>query len=385
MDQLRPNGESNAKIIYVFGCVDSGGRSRENRGESTGPGVGDGWMTQAARKPQLTLAPRPERDDVEGNADLEAQIATVAAVVQVRIADLRVGDSPRLDGLDREHVRMLAESQQQMPPIYVHQGSMCVIDGMHRVAAARLNGQVEIGAEFFYGSVEEAFCVAVRANVAHGLPLTLVDREAAAERIIQANPALSDRSIATITALAPKTVASIRQRVGKAGSVSARLGRDGRVRPLSTAEGRRIAWRAIQEKPEASLRDIARIAGVSVGTVRDVRGRLLAGLDPVPEQQRSGQRNLRQATKLQPADVEPVDIHSLLESLRGDPSLRYADSGRAFLRWLASRIPSATGAIHAAYQIPPHSGILVARVAREYSRLWAEFADEMESLGRECG
>ncbi len=82
---------------------------------------------------------------------------------------------------------------------------MRVIDGTHRLRAAILNGHEEIGVLFFDGTDDDAFVAAVRANVVHGLPLALADREAAATRIIKSHPQWSDRAIAEAAGLAAQT------------------------------------------------------------------------------------------------------------------------------------------------------------------------------------
>jgi hypothetical protein len=41
---------------------------------------------------------------------------------------------------------------------------------------------------------------------------------------------------------------------------------DGKVRPLDPAEGRRRAEKLLTQQPEASLRDVARCAGISAAT-----------------------------------------------------------------------------------------------------------------------
>jgi ParB-like nuclease domain len=305
------------------------------------------------------------------------------SVVRVPIDELRLADTPRLGGVDDDHARTLAEVEECLPPIYVHRETMRVIDGMHRLRAARLRGSGHIAVRFFAGTREEAFLLAVRANVAHGLPLTLNDRQAAAARIIRADPGLSDRFIAATTGLAAKTVAAIRHRTG--GAVApVRVGRDGRVRPLSTAEGRRIAGRAIADRPDLSLREVARAAGISVGTARDVRARLLAGKDPVPVRHRGAGNDAASLDGAARPDgngdepaVERTDVESILEGLRRDPSLRYSESGRTLLRWLASAM-AATRWRDAVEGVPPHCAVLVGRIARGYADSWLEFAQEME-------
>lgn len=158
---------------------------------------------------------------------------------------------------------------------------MHVIDGMHRLMAASLAGRETIDVIFFDGSQADMFLRAVRENVTHGLPLSQADRRAAAERIIASHPHLSDRGIGQIAGLAPKTVAAVRKRSTDGMPQSnARVGRDGKVRPLDSAEGRRRAAELLTERPGASLRDVARAAGISPATVLDVRKRLERGIRP---------------------------------------------------------------------------------------------------------
>jgi hypothetical protein len=59
---------------------------------------------------------------------------------------------------------------------------MRVLDGMHRVRAAILRGDAVIAAVFFDGDADAGFVEAVRANISHGLPLTVADRKAAVAR-----------------------------------------------------------------------------------------------------------------------------------------------------------------------------------------------------------
>jgi hypothetical protein len=201
---------------------------------------------------------------------------------RIAINSLLGSHSPRLNGEDVQHVNVLASTGTSLPPIIVHRQTMRVIDGMHRLRAAQMLGQRDIAVEFFDGSEDEAFVRAVQANTAHGLPLSLADREAAATRILRLHPDRSDRWIAGITGLAAKTVCAIRRRMGmEYCNNTARVGQDGRVRPIDSAQGRRIARDMLTAHPEASLRQIARTAGISPGTVRDVRKRLQNGDDPI--------------------------------------------------------------------------------------------------------
>ncbi|MFK3978759.1 ParB/RepB/Spo0J family partition protein [Micromonospora sp. NPDC050397] len=285
---------------------------------------------------------------------------------------------------------MLADSEDPLPPILVHRATMRVIDGMHRLYAARLRGESMIDVQFFDGTEDEAFITAVQANASHGLPLTRTDREAATARIIAARPGLSDRSIASITGLAGPTVGRIRRRMGVDGrDAGTRTGQDGRVRPLNSADARRVASKVIAERPGASLREVAEIAGISPATVRDVRERVRRGDDPVPTGQRTGRGKLSKSRQRAGSlaassgpgelDLNGRDLTTLLQNLSKDPSLRYTESGRALLRTLFSGASGPKGCHDLMDGIPTHSAYLVATVARACAQEWLEFAARLEN------
>jgi hypothetical protein len=99
------------------------------------------------------------------------------------VSSILARNSPRLNGEDKQHIKMLAETAKPLPPILVHRGTMRVIDGMYRLRVAHSLGWRDIQAVFFDGTEEEACFHAVKANTEHGLPLTLAGREAATARI----------------------------------------------------------------------------------------------------------------------------------------------------------------------------------------------------------
>ena len=200
----------------------------------------------------------------------------------IPLRDLLPPDSPRLAGESVEHIRLLAEVAEALPPILVHRNTMKIIDGAHRVGAARLRGETSIRVRFFDGTAEAAFVEGVRANTTNGLPLSRADREAAALRIAAIHPTWSHRAIAAASGLSDKTVKQLRLRsTGGLPHLDTRVGLDGRFRPITAAPGRERAAEALASRPDASLREIARLAGVSPGTVRNVRERLRRGEDPL--------------------------------------------------------------------------------------------------------
>jgi hypothetical protein len=306
-------------------------------------------------------------------------------VVRVPLLSLQAGESPRLEGEDRAHVAWLAETEASLPPILVDRRSMRVIDGMHRLLAASLRGREVIDVEFFDGSAADAFLRAVEANVTHGLPLSQADRRAAASRIIQSHPYMSDRAIGESAGLAAKTVAGIRRRsTGAVPQLNARVGRDGRVRPLDGVAGRRRAAELMAELPRASLREVARAAGVSPATARDVRRRLERGEEPAPARGggcgdggvavRSRGRRVVQVAGPAPALV--------LEKLLRDPSLRHNEQGRWLLRLLQHNALGAREWPGVVSAVPPHCAVLVVQLARQYAQMWLGFAQELEDRAR---
>lgn len=185
---------------------------------------------------------------------------------EVRIDSLVFEDSPRLGGADEDHVRVLAEAGDSLPPITVHRSSMRVIDGTHRVRAALLNGRTTIQARMVDCDEGAAYVLAVKANVTHGLPLSRSDRSVAAARIIMTHPQWSDRAVAAAVGLSDKTISRIRSRSSAdAPQSNARLGRDGRLRPLDSGYRRQQAAAMIHERPNAGLREVARATGLSCG------------------------------------------------------------------------------------------------------------------------
>jgi ParB-like chromosome segregation protein Spo0J len=296
----------------------------------------------------------------------------------VSVAELSGGDTPRLSGESAEHIEALAAARNPLPPILVHRPSMRVIDGMHRLKAAMLTGQESIEAQFFDGSGAEAFLLAVSENVAHGLPLSRADREAAAARIIELYPQYSDRRIAGTVGLSHGAVAAVRQRVGLPGGLPARLGRDGRSRPVDQAAGRRLASAALARNPQASLRAIARIAGISPTTARDVRDRIRRGDDPVPDRMAAGGRSAAPGSRRarRSGGQSRPERAALLQELRRDPALRLTESGRGILRWISARRPD--GWQELVGGTPPHCAYAIAELARHCADEWLAFAEELE-------
>jgi ParB-like chromosome segregation protein Spo0J len=317
-------------------------------------------------------------------------------VENIPVASIRSSYTPRKNKANENHIQVLAQSPLPLPPIVIHRGSMRVIDGVHRLRATELRGHSTIAARLFEGNDAEAFALAVHLNVTHGLPLTLAERKAAAQRVLKSYPHWSDRSIGLIAGVSNKTVGKLRGcTTEEISQLNPRLGRDGKVRPVSPAHGRRRAAEFLSMNPRASLREIARKAGVSVTTARDVRQRLDRGESPLPA---NLAKKLGQAAATVVSVTEGVvpplanahDVargsrmvpegrgRDLLQRLRDDPSVRSSERGRTLLR-LLSTVVVAISACNEFYEaVPSHCSGTFAEIARKNARAWQEIAEKFE-------
>jgi ParB-like chromosome segregation protein Spo0J len=355
----------------------------------------------AARAPQLGTAISKATPPRPGIPALGTQDTDVAAdVVAVPLLSLQPGDSPRLNGEDKAHIARLAETEAPLPPILVDRRTMKVIDGMHRLRAASLQGRETIDVVFFDGTGADVFLRAVEENVTHGLPLSLADRRAAVARIIASHPYMSNRAIAQSAGLSARTVAALRKDSSdETPQSNVRVGMDGKLRPLDSGVGRRRAAEFMARQPDAPLREVALAAGISPATVLDVRKRLERGESPVPDRSaanagRAGAkgRDAKAAAESGDASVKrihlssrapaPSDLAATVQKLLRDPSLRSNERGKEMLRLLHVNAAGAEQLADVAAAVPPHCAGIVMELAHHYANMWHEFARELDQRVR---
>ncbi|MEU6934633.1 helix-turn-helix domain-containing protein [Streptomyces sp. 2RAF24] len=294
------------------------------------------------------------------------------------VESLLPADSPRLEGLNEGHARALAESGTAFEPILVHRDTGRVVDGMHRLRAAVLRGEHRITVRHVDGASADLFIRAVQANISHGLPLTLGDRKAAVLRILTTHPHWSDRAIAAVTGVSPKTVGGVRGRRSTEESPQSnrpvpRVGRDGRVRPADMPERREKARSLLAQRPRATLREVAQEAGVSVSTAHRLRQELRS----CPAGPDGGERA--------PTAVAVRLRVRALDSLANDPSIRFTDSGRALLRWLNGQAQGLAAGEQLLAAVPPHCARALTEVMSHYAREWERLAAGMQQSGLSRG
>jgi ParB-like chromosome segregation protein Spo0J len=294
--------------------------------------------------------------------------------VEVDIATLKAGIVLRFDGEDQEHARSLASRLDDCPAILVEKSTMTVIDGAHRVLAARMLGRETIVVRYFTGDHEEAFVEAVKANVAHGKPLTLAEREAAAKTVLAIHNDWSNRLLAHACGLSDKTIGRLRETTAEVPQSTTRIGRDGRRRPTDTRVLRTEIATALRVQPDARPDDLARSLSTSPATVRDVRKRIESGNDPVrPERAVHATRPLSYGASDDRRELStaPVDWTS-------DRAILSLPGGGGFAEWLAqTRIESKDWEAHMT-EIP--LGRIPQLIADAKSRAteWTNFADSLE-------
>lgn len=354
--------------------------------------VGQAGRLREVRSRQ-TRSELEELEPVTGSAASLAVHLENHPTVIMPIDSLILGNTPRQSEENAEHIRVLAEAVDRLPPITVHRRTMRVIDGIHRVRAAQSKGWEVIEARLIDCDDDTAYLIAVHANVTHGLPLTLADRKAAARHIVGIHPEWSDRAIAAAAGISHKTVGAIRARTtGEIPHLDTRLGKDGRMHSVNTAAKRREAAALMRADPAAGLRSVARATGLSPSTVRDVVQRTGRGEDPVPARYREpgAQATAERCGGDDPAraDGDPgarvparaagVDRGAVLEKLSNDPSVRFSDSGRQAIRWLQRHAVAPEAMRNVGSSLPNHWAPVVADLARSCAAAWAVLAEELE-------
>ena len=314
------------------------------------------------------------------------------------VDQLQVRQQLRSTGLDESHVEALAELEGRWPPLLVWGGDpRVVLDGAHRLAAARRLGHETVRVIEFRGNADEAFVEAVRRNIGHGLPLSVADRTRAGQHILTLHPDWSDRRVAEACALSPHTVARLRprrtsrpatplvavpgaeKRGAKRGAggrqptsplespamvveIESRLGRDGRCRPAQPGLVRDRVLEALHANPTGSLREIASVAKVSPETVRRIRREFDGGPQPT-------------------VGLLPRIPPGPAADWRDDPAMSSCSEMSALLEWLERTEPGDDLVAHVG--AAPLSRVYeLADEARRRAAFWTAFATALEARAR---
>ena len=84
-------------------------------------------------------------------------------------------------------------------------------------------------------------------------------------------------------------------------------------------------------------------------------------------------------TDRMPVAATGKELPEMLAAIGKDPTFRYTDTGRAFLRWMDAKVPVDWDRF--LDELPPHSALLISCVARRCAEEWADFAEALEDRG----
>lgn len=182
-------------------------------------------------------------------------------------------------GLDDGHVRRLVAVLEHCPPILITEAGE-IIDGRHRVEAARRSGWVRVPALILHDEQPAAeLLAAMAANASHGLPLSRQERRAGVRAVLHRRPDLSDRAIAQTCGVARSVVAAVRAEARGSGGgddhLNARTGADGKRYRTIDWKTRSLLEATVLLHPQRSVRQLAATGSVSIGTAQAHRSRVL--------------------------------------------------------------------------------------------------------------
>jgi hypothetical protein len=169
-------------------------------------------------------------------------------------------------------------------------------------------------------------------------------------------------------------------RAGSSGEVTqlhARVGRDGRARPVHPEDGRRRVAAILADRPHATLRELAAAAGVAPGTAKAVRDRVRNGQPPVSADIRPHRPVAVARTQLSEQQI--------LSVLARDPSLVQRQSCRNFVQWLALSSVRRESLDDLVSGIPPHLVGLVGQLVRTYADVWSDLAERLDEANQLAG
>jgi hypothetical protein len=154
----------------------------------------------------------------------------------MRISEIRLEADLQIRAeIDQQTVADYAERWKDgdmFPPAIVFFDSkhFLLVDGFHRVAAAKQAGLDFIAVEIRKGSRREALAAALGANIQHGLRRSNADKRRATTIALKEFADLSDRAIAEMCGVEHHLVGEVRRQLGDSPSPAPRIGRDGKRR-----------------------------------------------------------------------------------------------------------------------------------------------------------
>lgn len=247
--------------------------------------------------------------------------------LQIEAVERRLSDWPRL-ATDEDRVAYFREVFDELPPIVVEAGTNRLIDGWHRLEAARALGRGLIAAEAVDAPPEGILAASLSYAARTAKPLTRAERRRAVELLLREEPSRSDRWLASIVGVSPSTVAASRAELEFRGEVEAaeqRLGRDGRERakprrdPAEQSapqyEAEIDGFEPYDEDDEAPIEETVRAERRRGPPIEDTAPEPAATIAELDDRA-AGRRYIRELLDLLAGGLDRYSIDALREMLR---------------------------------------------------------------------
>ncbi len=304
----------------------------------------------------------------------------------VALDGLSINEHLRTGGLSETHISLLMQVASPWPPIVVWGDRGLIIDGSHRVEAARRLNRTSLRAVQFRGTFDEAYVESVRLNVRHGLPLTMDDRRRAAAWMVRRHSDWSNMRIAELCGVSSRAVARLREDVHtdertSAEPIERRTGRDGRRRPVEHEKVRERIVMELRRNPTGSLREIGAVAGASPETVRAVKATKhdIGSTGQVKENCEAHDTEWRSA--IGSARSRGMTVTSTEDFWLNDSALLATGEGTQFASWFdATKVDG--DYLKYVPEVPLSRVYEIADEAHRRSAAWTEFAKALEARTR---
>lgn len=141
--------------------------------------------------------------------------------MKIKISDITIDDAMQLraamsEPTVSEYEEMMAEAV-EFPPVVIwhNENANILVDGYHRVEAAKRAGFVDITyREANALTFAQALFESATYNTSHGLRFNQADKRSAISKLIRASPDSSNTTIAAAMSVSPHTVCSVRESEG---------------------------------------------------------------------------------------------------------------------------------------------------------------------------
>ena len=198
---------------------------------------------------------------------------------QLQIDSIKVDEELMFrENLNEDAVNRYTERYKEglyMPPITVYDVKSIgrlLVDGFHRLTAAKKAGLKYIDANFRPASYDDAFVDAIKANAEHGIPLSIKEKRKAITKYLKKFPERADKWIAEDVGVSKNTVAKIREEL-EAGcqidTLNKFRGRDGKWYPRTVKHLSKSKAKDNTDKVKVKLEDLEETSDSMVKTLKE--------------------------------------------------------------------------------------------------------------------